>query len=63
MQNNIKDLLEQKEVSIKQLSTVFNDNYSFTHLLVNRKDLSETQAGTLKKTADFLGVSIEDLYK
>ncbi len=63
VQNNIKELLETKSVSIYQMAKDLNLSYPSAHSLVNRKDLFETKFGNLLKIADYLDVSIEDLYK
>lgn len=38
-------------------------DYKTAHNLANREDLSTTQLGTLKKVADYLEVSIEEMYE
>lgn len=61
--NNIKSLLEKQDLSINKMATDLGMAYKVAHDLVNRDDLSTTQFGTLLKVADYLNVSIEELYK
>lgn len=63
MRNNIKNILREKNVSIRQLAIGTNRNYANVHELVNREDLGTTQLGTLIEVARFLGVDIAELYK
>ena len=61
--NNIKNILEEKNISIRQLSKDLDFSYSFAHNLVNRDSLEATQLGTIIKIAVYLDVSIEKLYR
>lgn len=63
MANNIKELLQEKEMSILKLSEKANLSYKATHDLVNRKDLGTTRMSVLKSVADVLEVEITKLYK
>ncbi len=62
LRNNIQNLLQDKEVSIRRLSKELDLSYSLAHDIVNRADLGATQLGTLVKIADYLKVGISDLY-
>jgi DNA-binding Xre family transcriptional regulator len=63
MKNNIKALLEERDISINKFATDLGMYYKTAHELVNREDLSDTKVGTLQKVAEYLKVKIEDLYK
>ena len=60
--NNIKKIMQLKNISIMQLSKGTNINYPSIHNLVNREDLGMTQLATLNKVAVFLNVSVDKLY-
>lgn len=62
MKNKIKYLLEEKELSVRQLGIHLNMDYAAAHALVNRKDLKATQLGTLYDVAKYLNVEITALY-
>lgn len=61
--NNIKAILKSKNISIRKLSNGLNMCYSATYKMVNKESLNTTQFGTVIRVAEFLGVSIEELYK
>lgn len=63
MKNNIKMILEGKEISIRKLSKKWGKPYAYTHQLVNREDISSIPIGTLTEVAELLEVDIKDLYK
>jgi len=63
MLNNILRLLNEKGISIIQLSRDLDLSYSHAHKLANRKDLSKVQVGTLINVANYLEVELEELYK
>lgn len=63
MKNNILNILNEKKISIRQLSKDLELSYSHTHGLVNREDLNTIQAGTLLNIANYLDVDITKLYK
>ena len=60
--NNIKRILKEKNISIKKMARDVGLDYSLAHDLVNRENLSYTRVGTLKKVADYLDVSIDELF-
>lgn len=62
LKNNIKDLLNAKEISINKLSESIGLTYKATHTLVNRNDLKSTPIGTLLDVARVLNVEITELY-
>jgi len=62
MENRIKDILDEKNLSILKLSKIMDINYATMHSIVNRKDLGTTQAKTLVAVAKTLNVDIEDLW-
>ena len=62
MKNNIKMILEGKEISIRRLSKEWGKPYAYTHQLVNREEISSIPIGTLLEVADLLEVDIKDLY-
>lgn len=62
LKNNIKKLLADKEVSIRQLSKAIDMDYSNTYNLVHRKDLDNTRVITLVKIASFLDTNVEELW-
>lgn len=61
--NNIGNILDEKRISIRELSIGINMDYAGTHRLVNRTNLNTTTLGTLIKIAEYLNVEIQDLYK
>jgi DNA-binding Xre family transcriptional regulator len=61
--SNIKSILEEKGISIRKLSMDLGMAYANAHDLVNREDLADTKLGTLIQVADYLKVSIEDLFE
>ena len=63
MKNKIKDLLEEKNIKIIELSRMTGLHYGFVHDVVNRKDLQYTQLKTLRKIAEALDVNVSDLYE
>lgn len=63
MRNNISNLLTKRGLSIRKMSIDLGMDYSATHKLVNREDLGTTQLITVINVAEYLGVSIEELYK
>ena len=59
---NIKLYLKEKDISIREMSTVTSIPYSTLNDIVNGKvNLEECQYKTLKKIAVFLKVNIDDL--
>lgn len=63
MENRIKEILDEKKISILKLTEMVDKNYASIHKLVSRDDLGETKAKTLKMVADALGVKVTDLWK
>lgn len=63
MKNNILKLLEERNISIRQLAINLNMDYAATYQLVHRKDLNKTQAGTLVNVAEYLGVDVKKLWE
>lgn len=63
MENRIKEILEDKKLSILKLSKIMDINYATMHSIVNRPDLGTTQAKTLLAVAETLDVDIEDLWR
>lgn len=61
--NNILTILDEKGISIRELSIGIKMDYAGTHRLVNRASLNTTKLGTLVKIAEYLNVDIQDLYK
>lgn len=61
--NCIKEVLQQKDISIKKMAEDLKMDYSQAHKLVNRSSLDTIQLATLIKIAVYLDVEIEDLYK
>lgn len=63
MENRIKEILKEKNMSILKLSKIMDMNYATMHSIVNRPDLGTTQAKTLLTVAKTLEVNITDLWK
>lgn len=61
--NNIPNILDEKRISIRELSLGINMDYAGTHRLVNRTSLNTTTLKTLLKIANYLNVEINDLYR
>lgn len=62
LKNNIKKILDDKQVSIRHLSKVIDMDYSNTYNLVHRKDLDNTRVITLVKIAKILDTNVESLW-
>ena len=62
-ENKIEEILNEKEISIRQLSLGTGLDYAHAHKIVKRKDLWNINLATLEKIAQFLQVPITDLYK
>ncbi|MDT2844676.1 helix-turn-helix domain-containing protein [Vagococcus lutrae] len=62
MKNKIKYSIEEKGISVRQLSIDLDMDYPTAHALVNRKDLSATKLGTINDIAKYLNVDIKNLY-
>lgn len=61
--NNIKNILEQKNISIRKMAMDLSYDYSNAYKMVNKKDISYQPIGRLIEVSDYLGVNIEKLYK
>ena len=61
--NNIPAILEEKQISIREMAIALNRDYAGMYRLVNRETLETTQLGTLLEIAKYLNVDIKDLYK
>lgn len=61
--NNIKDLLDRNQKSIRGLSKYLDMSYSNTYDLVHRESLGATTLETLLNVAKFLNVEIKELYE
>ena len=61
--NNIGNILDEKRISIREMSIGIKMDYAGTHRLVNRASLNTTKLETLVKIANYLNVEIQDLYK
>jgi len=63
MENRILDILHDKNMTIAELSRRTGLHYTHLFSVVHKKDLGTVEIKTLKKIADALNVSVEDLYK
>lgn len=63
MTNNIQALLNNKGISIKQMSKDLELTYARAHSLATRDSLETIALGRVAKIADYLNVNIEMLYK
>lgn len=61
--NNILAILDEKQISIREMAIALNRDYAGMHRLVNRESLDTTKLGTLVEIAEYLNVEIQDLYK
>lgn len=61
--NNILAILDEKQISIREMAIALNRDYAGMHRLVNRESLDTTKLGTLVEIAEYLNVDIQDLYK
>lgn len=61
--NNIPAILEEKQISIREMAIALNRDYAGMYRLVNRESLDTTKLGTLVEIAEYLNVEIQDLYK
>lgn len=61
--NNVLTILDEKDISIREMAIALNRDYAGIHRLVNRESLDTTQLGTLLEIAEYLNVDIYDLYK
>ncbi len=61
--NNILTILDEKDISIREMAIALNRDYAGMHRLVNRESLDTTQLGTLLEISEYLNVDTYDLYK
>lgn len=61
--NNILAILDEKEISIREMAIALKKDYAGMHRLVNRESLDTTQFKTILEIANYLQVEVEDLYK
>lgn len=62
MKNRIKEILEEKNISILKLGTSIGMNYSSVHNLVNRESLGDTKIKTLMAVSKAINVELEELW-
>lgn len=62
MKNNIRRILDEKDISIYKLAQDIGYTYANTHALVNRETLNTTPIETLVKVSEALKVEINSLY-
>ena len=63
IKNNIKTILGEREISIHKMAIDLEMGYRGAHDVVNRDDLSATQLGTLVKVANYLNLTVNDLFE
>lgn len=63
MKHNLKSILENRNISILELSRMTGIDYKTLYLLVNKKDLSEVRMKSLNKIANVLDITIDDILK
>lgn len=63
MKHNLKQILEDRNISILELSKMTGIHYRIVYLLVNREDLSETRLKSLYKISKALDITIDDILK
>lgn len=61
-ENQIGKLLEERGETIQRLADSMGKTYPGIHRLVRKKDISKVTLETLTLVAEFLNVSVEDLY-
>lgn len=62
LKNNIKNVIEEKNVSIREISKMLGMSYSNTYLLVNKEYIDKTHFITILKIAEYLDVTVSELY-
>ena len=60
--NNILAILDEKQISIREMAMAINMDYAGMHRLVNRESLDTTTLKTLLKIADYLNIEIQDTF-
>ena len=61
--NNIKSILEEREISMLQMSKDLDWTYDFAWKIASREDLGTTQLSTLTQIANYLDVTVDDLFE
>lgn len=61
--NNIKDLLDKRNISIRQMSKDLDLAYSVAHKIATRDSIETIALGRIAKIADYLEVPIQKLYE
>lgn len=62
MKNKIKELIQEKNINILELSKMLGISYKSTYNVVNRDNLSMTRLKVLDAIASILDVKVDDLY-
>lgn len=60
--NNIPNILEKKDISIRKMGRDLGLDYSYVYNLVHRESLATIQLATAVKIAEYLGVRVEELF-
>ena len=63
IKNNIKTILEEREISMLQMSKDLDWTYDFAWKVASREDLGTTQLSTLTQIANYLDVTVDDLFE
>lgn len=61
--NNILAILEERYISIREMSIDMNLDYAGLHRLVNKDSLENVTLKKLLEVAEYLKVDVQDLYK
>jgi len=60
--NNIPNILEKKDISIRKMAIDLGLDYSYVYNLVHKESLATVQLATVVKVAGYLDVKVEELY-
>lgn len=60
--NNIFNVLEKKDISIRKTAIDLGLDYSYVYNLVHKESLATVQLATVVKVAGYLDVKVEELY-
>ena len=63
IKNNIKTILDKREISMLQMSKDLDWTYDFAWKVASREDLGTTQLSTLTQIANYLDVTVNDLFE
>lgn len=63
LKSNIKSILEEREISMLQMSKDLDWSYDFAWKVTSREDLGTTQLSTLTQIANYLGLRVDDLFE